>query len=89
MSNATILGSKAKVESDRAKDDGRRRVNHFVSKADITESIVTGKRITALCGESFVATAQGNGSTASTSRGRTVICQPCKDIHYKLPSGGH
>lgn len=89
MSTSTISGSKAKVESDLAKDDGRRRVNHFVSKADITESIVTGKRITALCGETFVANGQGNGSAAAVSRGGTVICQPCKDIYYKLPAGGH
>lgn len=89
MSTSTISGSKSKVESDLAKDDRRRRINHYVSKADITESIVTGKRVTALCGETFVATAQGNGSAAAPFRGRTVICQPCKSIHYKLPAGGH
>jgi hypothetical protein len=53
-------------------------LNHYAPKAAITASIVTGESVTALCGETFVAEAQGGGSTSADE---LQICAMCALIY--------
>lgn len=62
-------------------------VNHYAPKHQITESIITGKPVTALCGHRYVVNGQGGGSTQSKGSG-SVVCPLCADIYYGMPSEG-
>jgi hypothetical protein len=56
-------------------------VNHYVPSWQITESIVMGTKVTALCGHQYVVKGRGNGS-ASDSKG--VTCPMCADVYAGL-----
>ncbi|GAA5227261.1 DUF3039 domain-containing protein [Paeniglutamicibacter antarcticus] len=58
-----------------------RGFNHFALKNQITESIVMGTPVTALCGATYVIQAQGGG----TARGpKLAVCAMCKDLHENM-----
>lgn len=57
---------------------GGRGFNHYVRKEMITESIVNGTPVTALCGATYVIRAQG-GEVAGS--GKLEVCAPCSDLH--------
>jgi hypothetical protein len=62
-------------------------INCYVRKSDITESLIFGTEVTALCGDTFVVTAQGGGSTARKGPGAT-ICHNCVRIFNGMLPGG-
>lgn len=59
-------------------------LNHYLTLADITRSIVFGTESTALCGERFTpeATPGHEGSVASPD---LPICPACEAIYQLLP----
>jgi hypothetical protein len=61
-------------------DDGdHERFSHYVEKAKIVESAVTGAPVKALCGK---------GWTRNRDPERFPICPECQEIHAGLPRGG-
>lgn len=84
MSNATSIETSPSVIDT---EDDFPIVNHYVPKWEITESIVTGCKVTALCGERYVVNSQGNGEVSASGRG-SVICPLCGTI-YDGMGGGH
>jgi hypothetical protein len=61
-------------------DDGdHERFAHYVEKAKIMESAVTGAPVKALCGKVWI---------PNRDPEKFPICPDCKDIHAKLPPGG-
>jgi hypothetical protein len=54
-------------------------VFHYVRKAKITESAVTGAMVQALCGEVFPVT--------RAPKPGSPVCQPCKEIYESMRSG--
>ena len=79
--SATIAKDVPRVE-DAEDEFDEEDLNHYVLKADITESIVTGKRVSALCGVAFVVTPQGDGQVAN---GRFNTCLDCEFEYAQLP----
>jgi hypothetical protein len=63
-----------------AETDQGDRVFHYVKKAKITESAVTGALVQALCGEVFPVT--------RVPKPGSPVCQACKEIFESLPPGG-
>jgi hypothetical protein len=60
-------------------DEGdHERFSHYVPKDKLTESLVTGKPVRALCGKIW---------TPSRDPERFPICPTCKEIHASLPNG--
>jgi hypothetical protein len=60
-------------------DDGdHERFAHYVEKAKIMESAVTGKPVRALCGKVW---------TPGRDPEKFPICPECKEIHAGLPPG--
>jgi Protein of unknown function (DUF3039) len=53
---------------------------HYVRKAKITESAVTGALVQALCGEVFPVT--------RVPKPGSPVCGACKEIYESLPGGG-
>jgi hypothetical protein len=53
---------------------------HYVRKAKIVESAVTGTFVQALCGEVFPVT--------KTPKPGSPVCPACKEIYEMLPPGG-
>ena len=51
------------------------RFSHYVDKNKITESVVTGKPVRALCGKKWV---------PSRDPEKFPICPTCKEIHARL-----
>ncbi|MBU6279652.1 MAG: DUF3039 domain-containing protein [Actinomycetales bacterium] len=61
-------------------DDGdHERFAHYVEKAKIVESAVTGTPVKALCGKTWV---------PNRDPSRFPICPDCERIHKSLPRGG-
>ncbi len=60
-------------------DDGdHERFSHFVPKKTLTEAIVTGTPVRALCGKVWV---------PSRDPQKYPVCPTCKEIWEKLPKG--
>lgn len=61
-------------------DDGdHERFAHYVEKAKIVESAVTGTPVRALCGKVWV---------PGRDPSRFPVCPECQEIHSKLPRSG-
>jgi len=61
-------------------DEGdHERFAHYVEKAKIVESAVTGTPVKALCGKIWI---------PNRDPSNFPICPDCQDIHAKLPPGG-
>lgn len=61
-------------------DEGdHERFAHYVEKAKIMESAVTGTPVKALCGKVWI---------PNRDPSRFPICPDCQEIHSKLPPGG-
>ena len=61
-------------------DDGdHERFSHYADKHKITESMVTGTPIRALCGKIWV---------PSRDPKKYPVCPECKEIYAGLPAGG-
>lgn len=54
------------------------RFSHYANKNEITESMVTGKPIRALCGKVWVPSRDPN---------KYPLCPTCKEIFAQLPKG--
>lgn len=80
---ATSLSPGAETVADRrtrpTTDDGdHERFSHYVPKDKLTEAIVTGTPVTALCGKVWV---------PSRDPQKYPVCPTCKEIWSKLPPG--
>jgi hypothetical protein len=61
-------------------DEGdHERFAHYVEKAKIVESAVTGTPVKALCGKVWI---------PNRDPSNFPVCPDCQDIHAKLPPGG-
>ncbi len=61
-------------------DEGdHERFAHYVEKAKIMESAVTGTPVKALCGKVWI---------PNRDPSNFPICPDCQEIHAKLPPGG-
>ena len=61
-------------------DEGdHERFAHYVEKAKILESAVTGTPVKALCGKVWI---------PNRDPSNFPICPDCQEIHAKLPRGG-
>jgi hypothetical protein len=61
-------------------DEGdHERFAHYVEKAKIVESAVTGTPVKALCGKIWI---------PNRDPSNFPVCPDCQDIHAKLPPGG-
>jgi hypothetical protein len=54
------------------------RFSHYANKNEITESMITGKPIRALCGKVWVPSRDPN---------KFPLCPTCKEIFAQLPKG--
>jgi hypothetical protein len=60
-------------------DDGdHERFSHYVPKAKLTEALVTGTPVTALCGKVWV---------PSRDPKRYPVCPTCKELWERMPPG--
>ena len=76
LSGDTLLEEATRLSND---DGDHERFAHFVEKAKIVESAVTGEPVKALCGKIWV---------PGRDPSRFPICPDCKKIHESLPRGG-
>ena len=76
MSAATL--PRARGEASRT---GADKVHHYVRTADVARSIVTGDKVTALCGETFAVGASAHNGTGNAPR----VCQACTDLIGLVP----
>ncbi len=68
------------VDEQLSNDDGdHERFAHYVEKAKIVESAVTGAPVKALCGKVWI---------PNRDPSRFPICPDCERIHGSLPRGG-
>lgn len=80
--HATQTGSGTTLDerTDYRLDDGdHERFAHYVAKADMTRSAVTGEPITALCGKKWV---------PSRDPERFPVCPDCKKIYEARKAAG-
>ncbi|MDP2287212.1 MAG: DUF3039 domain-containing protein [Actinomycetota bacterium] len=76
LSGDTLLEESTRLSND---DGDHERFAHFVEKAKIVESAVTGEPVKALCGKVWI---------PGRDPSRFPICPDCKKIHESLPRGG-
>ena len=76
LSGDTLLEESTRPSND---DGDHERFAHFVEKAKIVESAVTGEPVKALCGKVWI---------PGRDPSRFPICPDCKKIHESLPRGG-
>lgn len=71
------------IDRPQPRVQGSRRptLNHYVNKAEITRSVVTGGPVTALCGATYVVTAHGGGRTDAPT---AAVCDTCASIYSGL-----
>lgn len=75
MSNLETLTTVDPLLGDPLLDDGDHdRFSHYARKADITESVVTGKPVVALCGKVWV---------PGRNPDRYPVCPTCRDMYQK------
>src|SRR5436305_6072922 len=76
----TLLEREVERVHRTSNDDGdHERFSHYAPKDKITEAMVTGTPITALCGKVWV---------PSRDPKRYPVCPTCKEIYEGLPPGG-
>ena len=74
------LGTLLEERTDLSNDDGdHERFAHYVEKAKIVESAVTGTPVKALCGKIWI---------PNRDPSRFPVCPECVKIHASLPRGG-
>lgn len=76
LEGSTLLEERTEYRND---DGDHERFAHYVEKAKIVESAVTGEPVKALCGKVWV---------PSRDPSRFPICPDCEKIHAGLPRGG-
>lgn len=81
---ATQLSPGAETVADertrpRTDDGDHERFSHYVPKDTLTEAIVTGTPVRALCGKVWV---------PSRDPEKYPVCPTCKEIWSRLPKGG-
>ena len=76
----TITKERTDVREDLRLDEGdHERFSHYVPKAKLTEAMVMGTPVIALCGKVWV---------PSRNPDRYPVCPECKEIWESLRSGG-
>lgn len=73
LSGDTLLDERTRLSSD---DGDHERFAHYVEKAKIVESAVTGTPVKALCGKVWI---------PNRDPSRFPICPECQEIHASLP----
>jgi hypothetical protein len=76
LSGGTLLEERTSLSND---EGDHERFAHYVEKAKIMESAVTGTPITALCGKVWI---------PNRDPSRFPVCPDCQEIHAGLPRGG-
>jgi len=76
LSGGTLLEEDTRLSND---DGDHERFAHYVEKAKIVESAVTGTPVKALCGKTWV---------PGRDPSKFPICPDCQMIHQGLPPGG-
>ena len=79
MSSTTLApGSQTVLERDAQLDDaqGHERLSHYVSREKLTEAMVMGTPVVALCGKIWVPTRNPENYP---------VCQECKEIWESMP----
>lgn len=75
----TLLEQEVETVHRTSNDDGdHERFAHYAPKDKITEAMVTGSPVTALCGKVWV---------PSRDPKRYPVCPTCKEIYEGLPTG--
>lgn len=80
MTTTTLPEVETRPEGTDSTGDDIPKMFHYVKKSKITESAVLGKRVVALCGETFPVT--------RSPKPGSPVCPDCKKIYESLPSGG-
>ncbi len=76
----TILKERIEERTDLRPDEGdHERFSHYVPKAKLTEAMVMGTPVIALCGKVWV---------PSRNPDRFPVCPECKEIWESLRPGG-
>ncbi|MHB8794862.1 MAG: DUF3039 domain-containing protein [Candidatus Nanopelagicales bacterium] len=73
LSGDTLLDERATLSND---DGDHERFAHYVEKAKIMESAVTGVPVKALCGKVWI---------PNRDPSRFPVCPECQEIHKNLP----
>lgn len=73
LSGDTLLEERATLSND---DGDHERFAHYVEKAKIMESAVTGVPVKALCGKVWI---------PNRDPSRFPVCPECQEIHKNLP----
>jgi len=76
LSGGTLLEEREQFPND---DGDHEKFAHYVEKAKIMESAVTGTPVKALCGKVWI---------PNRDPSRFPICPDCEKIHKGLPRGG-
>jgi len=76
LSGGTLLEEDTRLSND---DGDHERFAHYVEKAKIVESAVTGTPVKALCGKTWI---------PGRDPSKFPICPDCKKIHESLAGGG-
>jgi hypothetical protein len=73
--HSTIVEERVDVRTD---DGGHDRFSHYVVKGKLTEAMVLGTPLTALCGKVWV---------PSRDPKKYPVCPECKEIYESIPRG--
>ena len=73
---STIVEERVDVRTD---DGGHDRFSHYVVKGKLTEAMVMGTPLTALCGKVWV---------PSRDPKKYPVCPECKELYGAIPPGG-
>jgi hypothetical protein len=74
------LGTLVDERTDQRLDDGDHdRFSHYVAKEKLTDALVMGTPVVALCGKVWV---------PSRDPKKYPVCPECKEIWEQLPKGG-
>ncbi len=78
MSDTMAPGSQTLLERDPALEDdqGHERLSHYVSREKLTEAMVMGTPVVALCGKIWV---------PSRNPEKYPVCPECKEIWESMP----
>ena len=76
LGGGTLLEERPSLSNE---DGDHERFAHYVEKAKIVESAVTGEPVKALCGKVWI---------PNRDPSRFPVCPQCQEIHASLPAGG-
>jgi hypothetical protein len=76
LSGGTLLEERTSLSNE---DGDHERFAHYVEKAKIVESAVTGIPVIALCGKKWI---------PNRDPSKFPVCPECQAIHAGLPRGG-